>query len=172
MPMPGTIEVDGRAVTVRSPKDAIAAGVGMVTQHFSLVRPMTVAENLALGRSSGVGRLDLDAAAATCARRRSATAWRWTPTSASRTCRSASSSGWRSSRRSSRDCRVLILDEPTAVLVPQEVDALFVALERLVAEGLAIIFISHKLHEVRAISDRVSVLRRGRLIGTVPGLDR
>ena len=61
-----------------------------------------------------------------------------------------------------RDCRVLILDEPTAVLVPQEVDALFASLRRLVADGLAVVFISHKLGEVRAISDRVSVLRRGR----------
>ena len=69
----------------------------------------------------------------------------------------------------SRDCRVLIMDEPTAVLVPQEVDALFVTLRRLVADGLAIIFISHKLGEVRAISDRVSVLRHGRLMGTAPG---
>ncbi len=69
----------------------------------------------------------------------------------------------------SHECRVLILDEPTAVLVPQEVEALFVTLRSLVAEGLAVVFISHKLGEVRQISDRVSVLRRGRLVGTVSG---
>ena len=69
----------------------------------------------------------------------------------------------------SRDCRILILDEPTAVLVPDEVEALFATLRSLVADGLAVVFISHKLAEVRAISDRVSVLRRGRLVGTVDG---
>ncbi len=67
-----------------------------------------------------------------------------------------------------RDCRVLIMDEPTAVLVPQEVESLFATLRRLVAEGLSVVFISHKLAEVRAISDHVSVLRRGRMTGTVP----
>jgi simple sugar transport system ATP-binding protein len=69
----------------------------------------------------------------------------------------------------SRDCRVLIMDEPTAVLVPQEIEALLATLRRLASEGLSIVFISHKLPEVRAISDRVSVLRRGQLVGTAPG---
>src|SRR6185503_10187551 len=68
-----------------------------------------------------------------------------------------------------RDCRVLILDEPTAVLVPHEVTALFETLRRLVAEGLSVVFISHKLGEVRAISDRVSVMRHGRMVGTAAG---
>ena len=68
-----------------------------------------------------------------------------------------------------RDCRLLVLDEPTAVLVPQEVTALFATLERLVADGLGVVFISHKLGEVRAISHRVSVLRKGSLVGTAPG---
>jgi simple sugar transport system ATP-binding protein len=68
-----------------------------------------------------------------------------------------------------RDCRLLILDEPTAVLVPQEVDGLFATLRRLVADGLAVVFISHKLGEVRRISDRVSVMRKGALVGTAPG---
>ncbi len=68
-----------------------------------------------------------------------------------------------------RDCRVLILDEPTAVLVPQEVDALFETLHRLIDDGLSVVFISHKLGEVRAISDRVSVMRQGRMVGTAPG---
>ncbi|MFO7531278.1 MAG: ATP-binding cassette domain-containing protein, partial [Candidatus Limnocylindrales bacterium] len=68
-----------------------------------------------------------------------------------------------------RDCRVLILDEPTAVLVPQEVAALFETLRRLVADGLSVVFISHKLGEVRAISDQVSVMRQGRMVGTAPG---
>src|SRR4051794_34874222 len=164
----GTIEVDGTVVAIRSPRDAIAAGVGMVTQHFSLVRPMTVAENLALGRGHGV-RLDLEAARAEV--RAAAAAFGITVDANARVEDLSIGQQQRVEilKALSRECRVLILDEPTAVLVPQEVDALFVALRRLVAEGLAVVFISHKLGEVRAISDRVSVLRRGRLVGTVPG---
>ena len=164
----GTIEVDGTAVHVRSPKDAIAAGVGMVTQHFSLVRPMTVAENLALGRASGM-RLDLDTARANVRAASERFGVAVDPDARVEDLSVGQQQRVEILKALSRDCRVLILDEPTAVLVPQEVDALFTALERLVADGLAIIFISHKLGEVRRISDRVSVLRRGRLIGTVPG---
>jgi general nucleoside transport system ATP-binding protein len=164
----GTIELDGRPVTVRSPKDAIAAGVGMVTQHFSLVRPMTVAENLALGRGGGV-RLDLDAARALVRDASARYGVAVDPDARVEDLSIGQQQRVEILKALSRDCRVLILDEPTAVLVPQEVDALFEALRRLIAEGLAVIFISHKLGEVRAISDRVSVLRRGRLIGTVPG---
>ena len=164
----GTIEVDGRTVTVRSPKDAIAAGVGMVTQHFSLVRPMTVAENLALGRASGL-RLDLDAARANVLTASERYGVAVDPDARVEDLSIGQQQRVEILKALSRDCRVLILDEPTAVLVPQEVSALFAALERLVADGLAIIFISHKLGEVRAISDRVSVLRRGRLVGTVSG---
>ncbi len=165
----GTIEVAGAPVVVRSPRDAIAAGVGMVTQHFSLVRPMTVAENLALGRSSGVGRLDLDAARATVRAASERYGVAVDPDVRVQDLSVGQQQRVEILKALSRECRVLILDEPTAVLVPQEVDALFTALRRLVADGLAVVFISHKLHEVRAISGRVSVLRRGRLIGTVPG---
>jgi general nucleoside transport system ATP-binding protein len=167
-PDSGSIEVEGRAVTIRSPKDAIAAGIGMVTQHFSLVRPMSVAENVALGRTTGL-RLDLEDA-----RRRVREASAAFGISVDPDARVADLSVGEQQRVEilkalSRECRVLILDEPTAVLVPQEVDALFASLRRLVADGLAIVFISHKLGEVRAISDRVSVLRRGRLVGSVSG---
>ena len=164
----GAILVDGQPRPVRSPRDAIGAGIGMVTQHFALVRPMTVAENLALGRSRGL-RLDLDQA-----RRRGAEAAERFGIRVDPNARVDELSVGQQQRVEilkalSRDCRILILDEPTAVLVPEEVTALFATLRSLVADGLSVIFISHKLAEVRAISDRVSVLRRGRLVGTVAG---
>ena len=168
LPDSGTVAVDGTPVHIGSPRDAIGAGIGMVTQHFTLVGPMTVAENLSLGRVRGA-RLDragmrqrvLDAVAAT-------------DLAVDPDIRVADLSVGQQQRVEvlkalSRDCRVLIMDEPTAVLVPQEVEALLATLRRLAADGLSILFISHKLPEVRAISDRVSVLRRGRLVGTAPG---
>jgi simple sugar transport system ATP-binding protein len=164
----GQVVVDGDVLSLRSPRDAIAAGIGMVTQHFSLVRPMSVAENLALGRSTDL-RLDLAEA-----RSRAVDASDRFGIRIDASARVADLSVGQQQRVEilkalSRDCRILILDEPTAVLVPDEVDALFATLRSLVADGLAVVFISHKLAEVRAISDRVSVLRRGRLVGTVDG---
>ena len=164
----GEIRVGGRPVAVRSPRDAIAAGIGMVTQHFALVRPMTVAENLALGRSTAL-RLDL----AEARRRASAAAERFgirvDPSARVDELSVGEQQRVEILKALSRDCRILILDEPTAVLVPAEVEALFATLRSLVAEGLGVVFISHKLAEVRAISDRVSVLRRGVMVGTVAG---
>ena len=164
----GKVLVDGHQVAIRSPRDAIAAGIGMVTQHFSLVGPMSVAENLALGRARSL-RLDLGEA-----RRRAAHASDRFGISVDPDARVADLSVGEQQRVEilkalARDCRILILDEPTAVLVPTEVDALFATLRSLLAEGLSVVFISHKLGEVRAISDRVSVLRRGELVGTVVG---
>ena len=164
----GQVRVDGQVQAIRSPRDAIRAGIGMVTQHFALVRPMTVAENLALGRSGGM-RLDLDEA-----RRRGTDASERFGIRVDPAARVDELSVGQQQRVEilkalSRDCRILILDEPTAVLVPEEVNALFATLRSLVADGMSVVFISHKLAEVRAISDRVSVLRRGRLVGSVPG---
>jgi general nucleoside transport system ATP-binding protein len=167
LPDSGDIVVDGHAVSIRSPRDAIAVGIGMVTQHFSLVRPMSVAENVILGRARGL-RLDLDVARQTV---RDASARYGISVDPDATVGDLSVGEQQRVeilKALARDCRVLIMDEPTAVLVPHEVEALFGTLRRLVAEGLAVVFISHKLGEVRAISDRVSVLRAGRTAGTVP----
>jgi ABC-type uncharacterized transport system ATPase subunit len=167
-PDAGQILVGGQLNSIRSPRDAIRAGIGMVTQHFALVRPMSVAENLALGRASGI-RLDLDEA-----RRRGTDASERFGIRVDPAARVDELSVGQQQRVEilkalSRDCRILILDEPTAVLVPEEVNALFATLRSLVADGMSVVFISHKLAEVRAISDRVSVLRRGTLVGSVPG---
>ncbi len=167
-PDAGQILVGGQLNSIRSPRDAIRAGIGMVTQHFALVRPMSVAENLALGRSRGI-RLDLDEA-----RRRGTDASERFGIRVDPAARVDDLSVGQQQRVEilkalSRDCRILILDEPTAVLVPEEVNALFATLRSLVADGMSVVFISHKLAEVRAISDRVSVLRRGTLVGSVPG---
>jgi ABC-type uncharacterized transport system ATPase subunit len=166
-PDAGDILVDGRPVTIRSPRDAIDAGIGMVTQHFSLVRPMTVADNLALGRSSF--RYDEAAARARAAEVSARYGIAVDPARRVGDLSIGEQQRVEILKALARDCRVLVLDEPTAVLVPQEVSALFATLERLVHDGLGIVFISHKLAEVRAISDRVSVLRKGSLVGTAAG---
>lgn len=162
----GQIKVDGKVVRITSPADAIAAGIGMVTQHFSLVGPMTVTENVML---SGVGLGKLDRAGASAAVTEAAARLGVNIDPGARI--DALSVGEQQRveivKALSRQCRVLILDEPTAVLVPQDVDALFAAIRRLTADGLGVLFISHKLGEVSRISDQVSVLRRGQIAGSV-----
>ena len=166
-PDAGEIRIDGEPVRIRSPHDAIAHGIGMVTQHFSLVRPMTVAENLALGR----GGLLVDERAARARAADAAAAYGITvdPGAVVADLSIGEQQRVEILKALARDCRILVLDEPTAVLVPQQVDALFETLRALVARGLGVVFISHKLAEVRAISDRVTVLRRGRVAGSAPG---
>ncbi|MGH8926404.1 MAG: ABC transporter ATP-binding protein [Acidimicrobiia bacterium] len=165
-PDQGQVMANGRPLSIRSPRDAIAAGIGMVTQHFSLVTAMTVAENLTLGRPQGL-LIDLEAA-----RRRVEEAADRFGIRVRAEARVADLSVGEQQRVEilkalAGDCRVLILDEPTAVLVPQEVNTLFATLRRLTAAGLAVAFISHKLSEVLAVTQRVTVLRRGKVAGTV-----
>jgi simple sugar transport system ATP-binding protein len=169
-PDTGEIRVGGRPTAINSPSDAIAAGIGMVTQHFSLVGPMSVAENVVLGRTAGV-RVDLARARRDVAQAAQRFGIRVDPQAQVGDLSLGEQQRVEILKALYRDCRVLILDEPTAVLVPQEVDALFDTLRRLVADGMAVVFISHKLNEVLAITDRVTILRRGKVVGSVRTAD-
>jgi ABC-type uncharacterized transport system ATPase subunit len=170
-PDAGTITVNGALQHFKSPSDAIAAGIGMVHQHFMLADNFTVLENIILGSEPGKrGVLDMKGA-------------RETIMEISRTAgihvdpdQMVSEMGVGQRQRVEilkvlfRGARILILDEPTAVLVPQEVDELFVNLKRLVAGGATVIFISHKLDEVIAVSDDITVIRQGTTVAEVtPG---
>jgi simple sugar transport system ATP-binding protein len=166
-PDAGTIEVDGAPRQIGSPADAIAAGIGMVTQHFSLVGRMTVTENLLLSRA-GLGRLNRRAGREMVATAAARLGVRIDPDARVERLSVGEQQRVEIVKALSRDCRVLILDEPTAVLVPQDVDALFDSIRLLTGQGMGVLFISHKLGEVTRISDRVSVLRRGRIVDTVP----
>jgi simple sugar transport system ATP-binding protein len=163
-PDAGEIRIGGEPVVLRSPADAIARGVGMVSQHFSLVPTFTVAENIALGDQGGVV---FDRAAAEIDVRAYADRYGLTVELAAPVGMLSVGEQQRVEIVKALHCnaRVLILDEPTAVLTPQEASALFTVLRRLVAEGRSVIFISHKLDEVLAIADRVIVLRDGRSVG-------
>lgn len=172
-PDAGLIELDGRPVSFATPRAALQAGVGMVHQHFRLVPGFTVAENVVLGAEPGgrsrsatvsLRRRDIERTVANLARQfdvpvdPGARIWQLSVGEQQRV---------EILKVLARDARVLILDEPTAVLTPQEAQGLFVTLRSLVASGRTVIFISHKLDEVMAVSDRVTVLRAGREVGTV-----
>src|SRR6185436_2889468 len=156
-PDSGEIRVRGKPVAINSPSDAIAAGIGMVTQHFSLVVPMSVAENVVLGRTAGI-RVDLARARRDVGQAAERFGIKVDPQARVADLSLGQQQRVEILKALYRECRVLILDEPTAVLVPQEVDALFETLRRLVASGMAVVFISHKLNEVLAITDRVTIL--------------
>lgn len=163
----GEIWVGGRRARIRSPRDAIALGIGMVPQHFLLVGRHTVAENIALGMAGGRFLFP--------ARRLEATirhlGARYGLPVDPRARVWALSAGERQRveilKVLIRGATILILDEPTSVLTPQEARSLFGVLDAMRREGHAVIFITHKLDEVLAVADRVTVLRRGRLVGTV-----
>lgn len=165
----GTIEVEGKCLPGGSTEAAIHAGVGMVHQHFTLAENMTVLENITLGTEPW---------------------WSWrsnTKEAQHRIHQMSQTFGMEIDperliaelsvgerqrveilKALYRDAKILILDEPTAVLTPQGVDQLFATLKAMVNKGLSIIFISHKLHEILRIADRVSVLRRGKIVGEIP----
>jgi len=164
----GYIEIDGRPLTPGEPQEAIKAGVGMVHQHFTLADNLTVLDNITLG-TEPLFQL-----------------WRNTRRAKQKLADMAGRFGLKVDpdvmvselsvgekqrveilKALYRDARILILDEPTAVLTPGEADQLFNILREMVEQGLSIVFISHKLHEILAISDRVAVLRHGKIVGEV-----
>jgi simple sugar transport system ATP-binding protein len=162
----GDVLVNDTKVTIHSPKDAIAQGIGMVTQHFALVPPLTVAENVVLGFTDSF-LLDRAAIEKKVGEASDKFGMGIDPRAIVRHLSVGQRQRVEILKALYRDARVLILDEPTAVLVPQEVDLLFDTLNRLRKDGLSVIFISHKLDEVTTITDRVTVLRDGKSIGTV-----
>ena len=164
-PDEGTILFGGERVELRSPRDAIHRGVGMVHQHFRLVDSLTVAENILLGWREPRFLLDLRNSAAHV--RRLADQYGLEVDPAARIWQLSVGERQRVEilKMLYRNARVLILDEPTAILTPQEVEQLFRAVRRIRNEERAVVFISHKLDEVRAIADRIVVLRAGRVVG-------
>lgn len=170
-PDAGEMRFEGKPTSFKTPKDALAAGVGMVYQHFRLVSNLTVAENLALGHHDQGVRLDqkeLARAAEELGERYdlavdpSARIWQLSVGEQQRV---------EILKLLYRDAKILILDEPTAVLTPQEGQALFKTMRQLAGEGRSIIFVSHKLDEVKQVSDRVTVLRDGKTVGGVETKD-
>jgi simple sugar transport system ATP-binding protein len=164
----GEIRLDGRPVGFSGPRDAINAGIGMVFQHFSLVPSFTVYENVALGSEPRSG-IRFERRTAIEAVRSLAEKFRLNVDPMARVNSLPVGQQQRVEilKALYRDARILILDEPTAVLAPQEVAELFVAIRSLVEQGRTVIFIAHKLPEVLEISNRITVMRQGRTVGVV-----
>ncbi len=167
-PTEGEIAIDGKAVAFATPGDAIDAGIGMVHQHFMLVPVFTVAENLMLGReqTKGAGVLDRAAAATKVTELSDRYRLAVDPSAMIEDLPVGVQQRVEIIKALANDAQVLILDEPTAVLTPQEIDELMGIMRDLKAQGKSIIFITHKLREVRAVGDRISVIRRGKVVGT------
>ena len=166
-PDEGQIIIDGKPQVFRSPADSIRAGIGMIHQHFMLVPTLTVAQNVALGlRSSREPLLDMERVSARVRELSGAYGLQVDPAAYIWQLSVGEQQRVEVLKALYRGASLIVLDEPTAVLTPQEVNDLFATLRRMVTEGHALVFISHKLHEVMAISDRVTVLRDGRLVGT------
>jgi general nucleoside transport system ATP-binding protein len=164
-PDEGEILIDGRQLVFHSPQQAIAAGIGMVHQHFMLADNLTVLENIVLGAEKlhGIG----DAAAAKVREISQQYGLDVHPEELMEDLGVGDRQRVEILKVLYRGARILILDEPTSVLVPQEVDELFDNLRQLTREGLTIIFISHKLHEVLGVADAITVIRRGTTVASV-----
>lgn len=165
-PDEGQIAINGKEVTIRSPKDSFDLGIGMIHQHFKLVDVLTAAENIILGLP-GKELLDRKAVADIINGLTAKYGFELDPDQKIYTMSVSQKQTVEIVKLLYRGVDILILDEPTAVLTPQEADRLFAVLRNMRKAGHSIIIITHKLHEVLELSDRVSVLRKGRYIGTV-----
>src|SRR5438045_3407624 len=164
----GEILINGEVREIRTPHDAIALGIGMVHQHFMLVEPMTVAENIVLGAEPGTAvGLDLKKAAAEIRRVSDEFKLSVNPNSTIESLSVGQQQRVELLKALYRHAKLLILDEPTAVLTPQEVEEFFAILRRMREQGKTIIIITHKLSEVLAIPDNVTVMRDGKVVGEV-----
>ncbi|MDR3334252.1 MAG: ABC transporter ATP-binding protein [Treponema sp.] len=165
----GVIKIRGREVRIRSPNDATALKIGMVHQHFKLVHNFTVTENIVLGLESHNkwGNLDLRTAEARVAGLSETYGLAVDPKARIENITVGMQQRVEILKILYRDADILIFDEPTAVLTPQEIDELLAIFRRLKAEGKTIVFITHKLKEIKAAADRCTVLRRGKYIDTV-----
>ncbi|HEU5132568.1 MAG TPA: ATP-binding cassette domain-containing protein, partial [Pyrinomonadaceae bacterium] len=164
----GEILVDGQVRDIKSPHDAIALGIGMVHQHFMLVETMTVAENIVLGAEPGSGlALDLKSAAAQIRQLSEEFKLAVNPNEPIEHLSVGQQQRVELLKALYRHAKLLILDEPTAVLTPLEVEEFFMILRRMREQGKTVIIITHKLSEVLAISDEVTVMRDGRVVGRV-----
>jgi simple sugar transport system ATP-binding protein len=172
LPSAGEIRLNGRPVEIRRPSDSIRHGIGMIHQHFMLVPSLTVAENVALGLPSSRGPLtDLGKVSRRILELAELYGLQVDPEVPVWQLAVGEQQRVEIVKALYRGAALLILDEPTAVLTPQEVDELFVTLRKMARDGHALIFISHKLHEVLDISDRITVLRDGRVVGSKPTAD-
>jgi simple sugar transport system ATP-binding protein len=171
-PDEGEITVDGRPHTSRTPKEAMAAGIGMVHQHFMLVEVFTVAENLILGREQATGGvLNMGRARRTVRELSDRYRLAVDPDALVEDLPVGIQQRVEILKALANDATYLIFDEPTAVLTPQEIDELIEVMRSLRDEGKAIVFITHKLREVRAIADKITVIRRGKVVGTAQPSD-
>jgi simple sugar transport system ATP-binding protein len=167
-PDEGSISVDGTVVSINSPLDALAAGIGMVHQHFMLIPVFTVAENIVLGheKTKGPGLLDLEAARKEILRVSAEFNFDIDPDALVEDLAVGLQQRVEIIRALIYDAKVLILDEPTAVLTPQETDELLRNMKKLKANGTSIVFITHKLREVKETADKITIIRRGKVVGT------
>ncbi len=166
-PDSGKIFVDGKQVNFKSPKDAINAGIGMVHQHFKLIDNFTVAENIVLGSDKLAFFLRMDKIEKELADLSASYGLQINPAANLSELSVGEKQRVEIVKMLYRGSKVLILDEPTAVLTPQETQELFVILKKLTAKGHAVIIITHKMQEVMEVADRVTVLRRGKAVATL-----
>jgi simple sugar transport system ATP-binding protein len=167
-PDEGSISVDGREIKINSPLDALAAGIGMVHQHFMLIPVFTVAENIVLGheKTKRFGILDLESARKEILRVSAEYNFEIDPDALVENLPVGLQQRVEIIRALIYDAKVLILDEPTAVLTPQETDELLRNMKKLKAKGTSIVFITHKLREVKEAADKITIIRRGKVVGT------